>query len=98
MADQQLFVVIARDAPDSRDKRPLVREKHLAYWAPREAAGTIVLAGPMTDFAGSLFILRAESSAKVREWMRADPYCIEGVFESFEVHPFKGVLPRDQWS
>lgn len=92
-----LFVAIGRDAPDSAEKRPHVRDRHLAYWQPRDAAGQVVLAGPMTDFSGSLFVVRAESLEEVLGWMRADPYFLEGVFESFEVHPFKGVLPQAQW-
>lgn len=87
------FVLICRDAPDSRAKRPQVRERHLAYWRPLDEAGRLKMAGPMTDFAGSLFILEAESREEVAALARQDPYRLEGVFEAFEIHPFRPVLP-----
>lgn len=89
----ETFAVIGHDAPDSREKRPHLRASHLEYWRAHEAHGRIVLAGPMTDFAGSLFVVKADSLAQVSEWMKQDPYVTGGVFESVEVHPFRCVLP-----
>lgn len=97
MSGRGLFMAVGRDAPDSRTRRPLVRERHLAYWAPRETAGDVVLAGPMTDLSGSLFVFHADSAEEARRWMAGDPYVLEGVFESFELHPFRSVLPASQW-
>ena len=88
-----LFVIIGRDAPDSKDKRPGARAAHLEYWKPLDDAGRVVLAGPMTDFAGSLFVLEADSQEEAEALAKGDPYIAAGVFESAEVHPFKGVLP-----
>ena len=91
------FVLICRDTKDSKEKRPIVREAHLNYWRPYDEAGLIHLAGPMTDFAGSIFILRAESEEEVRKLAENDPYTKADVFESHEVHPFKCVLPATQF-
>lgn len=91
------YVLICRDAPDSRNKRPAIRPEHLEYWKPIDEAGKILLAGPMTDFAGSLFILDADSDDQVAEWARNDPYTKGGVFVSHEIHPFKCVLPLSQY-
>jgi uncharacterized protein len=93
-----LFVLIGRDAPNSRETRPAVRPRHLEYWKPLDEAGRIVVAGPMTDFAGSLFILEAENIEAVRVLATNDPYIKEGIFESFEIHPFKAVLPTAQYA
>ncbi len=88
-----LFVLIGWDAPGSKEKRPAAREDHLAYWKPWDEAGRIVIAGPMTDFAGSLFIVDVETEDEAREKIENDPYLAAGVFERTEAHPFKGVLP-----
>lgn len=88
-----LFVLIGRDAPDSRDKRPGVRLEHLEYWRPLDEVGRIRIAGPLTDFAGSLFVLEAESFEHVQKLANNDPYTKAGVFESYEIHPFREVFP-----
>ncbi|MCC5876823.1 MAG: hypothetical protein JJU11_11440 [Candidatus Sumerlaeia bacterium] len=93
-----LFVLIGWDTPDSRDKRPAARPDHLAYWKPLDDAGRIQIAGPMTDFAGSLFIAEFETIDEAREKIENDPYVKAGVFGRTEVHPFKGVLPLNKWS
>ncbi len=92
------FIAICHDAPDSRLKRPGLRPDHLAYWKPREEAEQIILAGPRTDFAGSVFILEASSANEVHDWIRNDPYYLGGVFESYQLHPFKCVLPTSQFA
>jgi uncharacterized protein YciI len=88
-----LFVLIGWDAPDSRDKRPGARPAHVEYWKPWDAAGKIVIAGPMTDFAGSLFIVDCDSEQEARQKIENDPYIAAGVFTRVECHPFKGVFP-----
>lgn len=93
-----LFVLIGWDTPDSREKRPGIRPAHLAHWKPLDDAGRVVVAGPMTDFAGSLFILDAETREEVEDLARTDPYTVGGVFARWEVHPFKGVLPAMAYS
>lgn len=92
-----LFVLIGWDTPDSRDKRPGARPDHLAHWKPLEEAGRIIIAGPMTDFAGSLFIAEFDSIDEARAMIETDPYLAAGVFARTEVHPFRGVLPFGKW-
>jgi len=93
-----LFVVIGWDAPDSRDKRPAARPAHLDHWSGWDRAGRILVAGPLTDFAGSLFIVEAETQEEVERKIAADPYLAAGVFARTEVHPFKKVLPTERSS
>lgn len=88
-----LFVVIGWDAADSREKRPGARPDHLAHWSDWNQSGKIVMAGPMTDFAGSLFVVEAESQEEAERKIAADPYIAAGVFQRTEVHPFKKTLP-----
>lgn len=88
-----LFVIIGHDSRDAGDKRPRHRHAHLAHLEPLVSAGRVVLAGPLTDGAGSLIVVEADSLAAVWELVGRDPYVTNGVFEQVEVHPFLRVFP-----
>jgi len=98
-----LYVIIGRDAPGSLQIRRRVRAEHLARARELVDAGRIVIAGPCpaidsadpgeAGFAGSVIIAEFPSLEAAREWVAADPYVTEGVFESHEVRPFLKVLP-----
>jgi uncharacterized protein YciI len=51
------------------------------------------LAGPLTDGAGSLIVIEADSIEDVHRIADADPYVTGGVFAAVEIHPFLQVLP-----
>ena len=89
-----LFVIIGHDARDAKEKRPLHRPAHLEHLAPLDRAGRVILAGPLTDGAGSLIVVEAESLGAVWELVGRDPYVVNGIFERVEVHPFMRVFPR----
>ncbi len=91
-----LFVIIGHDARDAKEKRPLHRPAHLAHLEPVHRAGKVILAGPLTDGAGSLIVVDAESLGAVWELVGRDPYVVHGIFERVEVHPFTRVLPRPE--
>lgn len=91
-----LFVIIGHDARGAKEKRPLHRPAHLAHLEPLVAAGKIALAGPLTDGAGSLIVVEAESLSAVWELVGRDPYVANGIFEGVEVHPFLQVFPRPE--
>lgn len=92
-----LFLLIGWDTEDSREKRPGARPDHLAYWKDWDDAGKIVIAGPLTDFAGSMFLVEVDSEEEARTKMEADPYIAAGVFARVECHPFKAVLPTAKY-
>jgi uncharacterized protein YciI len=62
-----------------------------------------VLAGPFpaidaenpgaSGFTGSLIVAEFPDLKSATAWAAADPYVTEGVFERWEVRPFKQVLP-----
>jgi hypothetical protein len=101
-----LFVLIGYDGPDGAARRVDVRPEHLATieplaragkagmdrweefleWQPLARAGKAVLAGPFTDGSGSLI----EAALEIA---RSDPYVRHGVFNRYEVKPFKRVFP-----
>jgi uncharacterized protein YciI len=98
-----LYVIVGRDAPGSLAIRRRVRSAHLTRIQRLLDAGRIILAGPIpsidaTDpgdagYAGSLIVGEFDSLQAAREWISADPYVTDGVFESVEVLPFVKVLP-----
>ena len=88
-----LFVIIGRDGPDAKELRPRLRPAHLEHLGGQDRLGRLRLAGPLTDGAGSLIVIEAESIEDVRRIADADPYVTGGVFAELEIHPFLQVLP-----
>ena len=89
-----IFVIIGYDGPDGQAKRKLHRQAHLERMDPLDKAGKVVLAGPFTDGAGSLIVIKAESLEEAKTFAAGDPYVTEGIFARYEVHPFDQVYPR----
>lgn len=89
-----LFVIIGHDARDAKEKRPQFRPAHLAHLEPLAHTGKLRLAGPLTDGAGSLIVVDADSLSAVWELVARDPYVTNGVFERVDVHPFLQVFPK----
>ena len=88
------FVIIGYDGPEGEAKRKLHRPAHLANLEPLNRAGRVILAGPLTDKAGSLLVLEFDSQEEAELFARNDPYTIHGVFQRVEIHPFMQVLPK----
>lgn len=89
------FVIIGYDGPEGEAKRKIHRPAHLANMEPLDQAGRVVLAGPLTDKAGSLIVIEADSLEEARKFAREDPYTVHGVFERVEIHPFTQVFPKE---
>jgi hypothetical protein len=88
------FVIIGFDGADGEAKRKIHRPAHVANMEPLDRAGRVVLAGPLTDKAGSLIVIEADSLEEAQKFAREDPYTVHGVFERVEVHPFSQVFPK----
>jgi uncharacterized protein len=90
-----LFMVIAKDGtdPDAPARRQAVREAHLAGAKELAAAGRLLLGGPLLDDAGgmigSALLLEAEDASAARAILDADIYTRTGVWQTFEIHPFR---------
>jgi hypothetical protein len=87
------FVILGYDGPEGQARRKLHRPAHLARVEALAAQGRLVLAGPLTDGVGSLIIIEADSRAEAEEFIKNDPYVLQGVFQRYEIHPFQQVLP-----
>jgi uncharacterized protein YciI len=88
------FVIIGYDGPEGEAKRKIHRPAHLANLEPLDREGRVILAGPLTDKAGSLLVLEFNSREEAEQFARQDPYTIHGVFQRVEIHPFMQVLPK----
>jgi len=98
-----LYAIIGKDVTDSLRIRQRVRAAHLERIRELAESGRVVLAGPLpaidapdpgpAGFSGSLIVAEFESQDEARDWIDADPYVTERVFESVEVKPFLKVLP-----
>lgn len=88
------FVIIGYDGPEGEAKRKIHRTAHLANLEPLDKQGRVILAGPLTDKAGSLLVLELETQEEAERFARNDPYTVHGIFERIEVHPFMQVLPK----
>ena len=89
-----LFAIIGRDGPEGQAKRKLCREEHLKRIEKLDAEKKLVLAGPFGDQSGSLIVFETDSLEAAAAFAAEDPYVKEGVFESYEVRPFKRVFPK----
>jgi uncharacterized protein len=90
------YVILGFDSPDGEAKRKIHRSAHLAKMEPLDIQGKVILAGPLTDKAGSLIVIEADSLEDAQRFAREDPYTVHGVFDRVEVHPFTQVFPRQR--
>lgn len=98
-----LYVINGEDAPNSLEKRMMVRLAHLERIKALQNEGRLVLAGPYPSidnpdpgpagFSGSLIVAEFASLEAAQSWAQLDPYVIAGVFSKMTVKPFKKVLP-----
>ena len=88
------FVIIGYDGPEGEAKRKIHRAAHLANLESLDRQGRVILAGPLTDKAGSLLVLEFDSQHEAEQFAHQDPYMVHGIFERVEIHPFLQVLPK----
>jgi len=98
-----LYVIIGEDSKDSLSKRLANRPAHLERLHDLQAAGRLVLAGPLpaidtpdpgpAGFTGSVIVAEFPSLAEAQAWAGDDPYLAAGVYDKVTVKPFKKVLP-----
>lgn len=98
------YIIYSHDLEGSLERRQAVRVAHLERLQELQDQGRLLLAGPRpaidaedpgpAGFLGSLVVARFASLQDAQDWAEADPYVAAGVYQRFEVTPFKRVLPR----
>jgi uncharacterized protein len=90
-----LFLVIAKDGTDAEApaRRQRVREAHLEGARALAATGALQVGGALLNaeggMIGSALVVEAEDEAGLRLLLEADVYHREGVWRSYEIHPFR---------
>ena len=97
------YLIDARDAPGSLERRLTARPAHVARLLKLNEQGRLLVAGPLpaidaedpgpAGFLGSVIIARFDSIEAARAWADEDPYVSAGVYQEVEVIPFKRVMP-----
>lgn len=97
------FAIIAKDVPDSLDKRKSVRPAHIARLQALLDAGRLFVAGAFpaiesedpgpAGFTGSMIVAEFASLALAEAWANADPYVAAGVYADVQIKPFRKALP-----
>jgi uncharacterized protein YciI len=90
------FAVYALDKPDAGLLRAELGDAHRARLRGHDHPVEVVIAGPLLDEAGnpigSLIVIEAASIGDVRAFMDADPYILNGVYESADIKPVKWTI------
>lgn len=96
------FLITCTDNENSLEKRLAVRPKHLERLEQLVAEGRLIVAGampkqhdnPQAGFYGSTMIVDFDSREQLDEWLKQEPFLLEGVYASVEVKPFNKALPK----
>ena len=89
------FLVIARDGTDADalTRRMAAREAHLANVKTYKDAGQILVGGPLLSaegtMNGSALITNFPDRAALDAYLNADPYTVNGVWQTFEITEMK---------
>lgn len=88
------FIVKAYDGPNMLDKRMAVRPRHLE--GMKALGKQIICAGGLLDdegrMKGSTLVMEFESRAALDEYLKNEPYVVEGVWQKIEVEIMNVVL------
>ena len=92
------FVIRAYDGPNMLDKRMEVRPQHLE--GMKRLGERIVCAGGLLDDAGqmkgSMLVLEFEDRSQLDEYLKGEPYAVEGVWQTIEVEVMNVVLLKGE--
>jgi len=92
------FIIKAYDGKNVLDKRMEVRPRHLEGMA--KLGKQVVCAGGLLDdegrMKGSVLVMEFPDRAALDEYLKAEPYVVEGVWETVEAEPMNVVLVNGQ--
>ena len=79
--------------PDYVARRGLYRDAHLGLAKEAHARGELLLAGALADpVDGALLVFRANDAKAVEEFVRKDPYVLNGLVKRWEIRAWNVVV------
>lgn len=83
-------------APDYVARRTAFRDQHLGLARESHARGELLLAGALADpVDGALLIFRASDAKPVEEFVRKDPYVVNGLVKRWEIRSWTVVVGNE---
>ena len=79
------YIMWGNYCDDVLEKRDPYRQAHLDGLAEQKQSGILITIGPTKDISKVFGIYEAESEAKVRQLVEADPYWQNGIWTEYEV-------------
>ena len=76
----------------NQDRIAEVRPRHREYLTSLKEQGKLFVSGPFEDDSGALIIYEADSQADAEALIAADPFHEAGVFQSYEIRPWRQVF------
>ncbi len=92
------YVVHAYDhtGPDALERRMAARPAHIDYVHQLKEKGLFILGGALLDpdgkMIGSMLLLDMETEDQLNEYLKTDPYIVQGVWDKIDVKPFRQAL------
>jgi uncharacterized protein YciI len=89
------YIVYAHDHTDEHalERRMAIRPDHLQGVREMKGRGQFHLGGALLDeqgrMIGSMMLVEFELEEDLRAWLDVEPYIVEGVWERYEVKPFR---------
>ena len=88
------YFITCIDKPNSLTKRLSIRERHINYL--KKFKSKLITAGPLIgedgNPYGSLLILDFEVRSELEDFLKNDPYRLEGLFKEVIIREFKKVF------
>lgn len=79
-------------APDYMERRPQFRSQHLALAQAAHARGELLLGGAFDPPDLALIVFRVADAAIIEEFVRNDPYVLNGLVVRWEIRPWTVVI------
>ncbi|MDQ3547780.1 MAG: YciI family protein [Chloroflexota bacterium] len=76
----------------NEDRIAEARPRHREYLASLKEQGKLFASGPFEDDSGALIIYEADSVADAEALIESDPFREAGVFQSWEMKPWRQVF------
>ncbi len=87
------FAVFYHYVPDYMTRRGQFRDEHLKLARAAHDRGELILGGAFSDPAdGALIVFRAADKSVVENFVRTDPYVINGLVTRWDIRPWTVVI------